>query len=313
MLPSMRRTVRLAMLVLLGCAAATAASAQQAPDTSFDVRVAHPAFATRHPRVAIDEAHHNFHTMEGRYEPFAALIRNDGCDVVPGREAFTARTLSGLDILVIANALGAEEMDDTAAAHPAFTADECRAVRTWVERGGALLLIADHSPMGAAAKALGAELGVDMACSYAADPVQGRKGSESIVAYTTAQGLAPDHPIIRGRDSTETLHRVVAFTGQSLAGPPGSTQLLRFSDRAVDLVVGYGRMREAGSDQKVSAKGRAQGLAFTLGKGRVVVLGEAAMMTAQVAAGRFKMGMNEPGNDDRQFVLNVVRWLGGAL
>ncbi len=48
--------------------------------------------------------------------------------------------------------------------------------------------------------------------------------------------------------------------------------------------------------------------------GRVMVLGEAAMLSAQ-RAGPFGMlmGMNAPGSDDRQFALNVVRWLGGAL
>lgn len=45
-----------------------------------------------------------------------------------------------------------------------------------------------------------------------------------------------------------------------------------------------------------------------------MVLGEAAMLSAQ-RAGPFGMlmGMNAPGSDDRQFALNVVRWLGGAL
>jgi hypothetical protein len=66
--------------------------------------------------------------------------------------------------------------------------------------------------------------------------------------------------------------------------------------------------------------GRVQGLALTMGKGRVVVLGEAAMFSAQVvtldAGGKprtFRAGMNVPGNDDQQFALNVVRWLSGAL
>ena len=45
-----------------------------------------------------------------------------------------------------------------------------------------------------------------------------------------------------------------------------------------------------------------------------MVLGEAAMLSAQLAGPRSApMGMNAPGNDDRQFALNVVRWLGGAL
>jgi hypothetical protein len=57
--------------------------------------------------------------------------------------------------------------------------------------------------------------------------------------------------------------------------------------------------------------GRAQGVAFALGKGRVVVLGEAAMMSAQIAGptGEGRMGMNAPGNQDKQFALNVLHWL----
>jgi hypothetical protein len=59
--------------------------------------------------------------------------------------------------------------------------------------------------------------------------------------------------------------------------------------------------------------GRAQGLAFSLGRGRVVVLGEAAMLSAQVFpaadGSQGRMGMNVPGSDDKQFALNVMHWL----
>ncbi len=66
---------------------------------------------------------------------------------------------------------------------------------------------------------------------------------------------------------------------------------------------------------RISASGRAQVIAFTLGKGRVVVAGEAAMFTAQLAGpgGEYKMGMNEPGIDNRQFATNVLRWLAKKL
>ncbi len=38
------------------------------------------------------------------------------------------------------------------------------------------------------------------------------------------------------------------------------------------------------------------------------------MMTAQVTGWwRTPVGMNTPGSDDRQFSLNVVRWLGRGL
>jgi hypothetical protein len=91
--------------------------------------------------------------------------------------------------------------------------------------------------------------------------------------------------------------------------------LLRLSDTAEDLMVGLG---EAGPDvpaeKRLPAAGRAQGLAFEVGKGRVVVMAEAAMMSAQVAGPkRAPMGMNVPGTDDRQFAINVVRWLARAL
>jgi hypothetical protein len=46
----------------------------------------------------------------------------------------------------------------------------------------------------------------------------------------------------------------------------------------------------------------------------VVVLGEAAMLSAQRAGPMHEpMGMNLPGSDDRQLALNIMRWLTGAL
>jgi hypothetical protein len=290
------------------------AFAQQEPDTSYDTRVARPAFTTRHPRVAIDEAHHNFHRIDGRYLVFANLLRHDGCDVVPGRSAFSAESLKGLDVLVISNALGHEDMASDSASNPAFTPEECSALHAWVEGGGALLLIADHAPMGAAARGLGEAFGVDMRCGYTTDPVQGIGDGGTLIAYDARHGLAADHAIVRGRDSTERVRRVVAFTGQSLAGPPGATVLLRLSDKAEDLMVGLGEAHgDVPKGKRKPAGGRAQGLAMTVGKGRAVVLGEAAMMSAQIARGSFKMGMNAPGSDDRQFAINVVRWLARAL
>jgi hypothetical protein len=59
---------------------------------------------------------------------------------------------------------------------------------------------------------------------------------------------------------------------------------------------------------------------MTFGKGRLVVLGEAGMFSAQIATlvdgdRKFdmKFGMNVEGTDDRQFALNVVHWLSGLL
>ncbi len=50
-------------------------------------------------------------------------------------------------------------------------------------------------------------------------------------------------------------------------------------------------------------------MALSYGAGRVVVMGEAAELSAQLA-GLEPMGMNVPGIDNRQMALNIVRWLG---
>jgi hypothetical protein len=53
---------------------------------------------------------------------------------------------------------------------------------------------------------------------------------------------------------------------------------------------------------------------MTSGKGRVIVLGEAAMLSAQLAGpNKMAFGMNRPGIDNRQLALNIVHWLSGAL
>jgi len=83
-----------------------ALAAQQRADLSFDVSVASPAYVQTHPRVVIDEAHNNFHTAEGRYKPFATLLRNDGYDVSAGTTLFTSASLKSVDVLVVSNALG---------------------------------------------------------------------------------------------------------------------------------------------------------------------------------------------------------------
>src|SRR5262249_10087719 len=99
--------------------------------------------------------------------------------------------------------------------------------------------------------------------------------------------------------------RILTFTGQSLKGPEGSVPILRLADTAMD--------QNPEDEKQVSAAGRSQGLAMTFGKGRVVVLGEAAQLSAQVFGANGKMGMNYPGSDNRQFALNIMHWLSHLL
>ncbi|HVF23479.1 MAG TPA: hypothetical protein VM941_10400, partial [Pyrinomonadaceae bacterium] len=71
-----------------------AAYAQQQADPEFNASVANPAYNKNGPRVLFDEAHHNFHTAEGRYKPFVDLLLNDGYRIVRNREPFTKASLN---------------------------------------------------------------------------------------------------------------------------------------------------------------------------------------------------------------------------
>jgi hypothetical protein len=291
---------------------AIAGLAQQVADPDFDTRVAKPAYTKKHPKVLIDEAHNNFHTASGRYKPFADLITNDGYVVTPNKQKFSKKSLKKFDVLVISNALGAPAMGSPEASNSAFTDDECDAVRDWIRAGGRLLLIADHAPMGAANEKLGQRFGVDMSKGYTGDPsnYDVESDNQGFIKYNRDNKLLVDCAITRGRDASEKVSSIIAFTGQSLKGPNGCIVFMKLADTAIDSIpTGQGNERK-----QVSAAGRAQGIAFTLGKGRVVVLGEAAMMSAQLTGPqKMKFGMNRPGIDNRQLALNIMHWLSGLL
>lgn len=281
--------------------------AQQQPDPEFNTSIENPAYKKDGPRVMFDEAHHNFHTTEGRYKPFVDLLVSDGYRVIRNRQPFTKTSLSGFKILVISNALGAEEDDDEGADRSAFTDEEIQAVHDWVKNGGALLLIADHAPFGGAAATLASRFGVDMSKGYTFDKENSVAGSPSHLIFSRQNELLASHPITEGRGENERIKLLRSFTGQSLKGPDDSFAILKLSDGATDSP-GY----EAQTSD--SAAGRAQAVALKFGKGRVVVQGEAAMLTAQVSGPENRrMGMNVPGNDNKQYALNLMHWLSGLL
>ena len=303
--------------------------AQQMADPSFNSSVQRPAYTRTHPTVVIDEAHSNFHTAEGRYKPFADLLRSDGYRVLSGTKRFEKGSLKGVRVLVISNAQAPDATDDFSG--PAFTEQECDVLRDWVRAGGSLLLIADHAPLGGAAENLAKRFGVEMGKGFVFD-LTNSEANPTLLVFSRENGLLGDHPLLRGRNPSEQVKRVVAFTGQSLGVPDGAIALLKLGPSAYEspsrkeLGAALGMDSKEGPAQKSitahakPAGDRAQGIAMKFGKGRLVVFGEAAMFSAQVIRFKegeqqreFKMGMNVPGSDDRQLALNVLHWLSGLL
>jgi hypothetical protein len=174
------------------------------------------------------------------------------------------------------------------------------------------LLIADHMPLAGHAESLAAAFGIRFHNGFAyADAAR----SPQITFRRPDGSLAPS-VITDGRNADERVDFVTTFTGQAfrldpmidaeplLILPEGSTLLLpkvawEFSD----------------STPRMNASYLLQGAIVRHGRGRVGVLGEAAMFGARLAGpDRVPVGMNAPdARWNYRFAINLVRWLSEAL
>lgn len=290
---------------------AVSAVAQQVSDTAFAPPVPSPMYKTGSgPVVLIDEAHFNFHTAEGRYQPFAALLRRDGYDLRVSKSAFSKSSLKGGRILVIANALSKKnETGWTLPTPVAFTAREVTSVRDWVKNGGSLLLIVDHMPFPGAAENIAKAFGITFSNGYAIDPnVLGP------MVFKLADGSLKANPILNGRNDTEKVDAVATFTGSAFRAVGDVRSLLIFGSSVVSaMTTTAGQITP--ETPRISVKGWYQGAVMRVGRGRVAVFGEAAMFSAQLAGqNKSPVGMNAPiAAKNAQFLLNVMHWLSGTL
>lgn len=293
-----------AMVILLSVGAC--AHAQQSADPAADVSVARPAFPRGEgPLVAIDEAHNNFHTLQGRYAPFAAVLSNDGYRVAPFTTPISALALRDVSVLVIANPLAAENVGRwSLPTPPAYAEAETRALRVWVEQGGSLLLIIDHMPFPGAAASLAAAFGFDFDNSHAVfDENEGRE------RFTVASGLLADNEVTQGRSPDTAVAEVQSFSGSSFRAPNGAIPLVRLDKRWSILTPHEAWKFTPETPQRLATARDLRGAALVVGRGRVIVMSEAAMFTAQVGHDG-QIGFSAPtAGHNKQFLLNLLHWL----
>ena len=274
--------------------------------------------------VMLDEAHHNIMaTASGGYRPLVQLLTDAGFTVTPNTLPFRPDRLATTDVVVIANPNGADErapLDERATS--AFTDPEIDAVEQWVRGGGGLLLVTDHYPTGVAARSLAERFGVKLFGGWTDDPANrwalpGYGHIFGYLVFSLENNLLPDHPITRGSDEWEKIEGVSTITGGSMEGPPGSVSLLRLGPTAVDWIPSSTPRGASNTSpqapatdfnpcpscDQVSAAGRSQGIAFVFGRGRVVIIGEMGAL----------VDYSVPGMQNRQFALNIVRWLNREL
>ena len=287
----------LASWVLLGAMAGgqTAEKARATPpseltvDDSFDPPIARPAYPPgKGPVVVVDETHRNVVTLQTYFRPVGRHLGKDGYRVRPGTVDFAARDLAAARVLVIANAQAPEGSPPGTSA---FTDPEARAVEAWVSKGGGLFLIADRAPFGGPARSL-----AGMFRATLDDNTILRKGADGkpdgVLTIDVAADGEKSHPVFDG------VTRVVYVVGESLDGPgpilraPAGT----YSGPTIQATDGP------------SAAGRPIALAFSHGKGRVVIVGDAGIASAfGTSGGQSHRGISEA--DNARFVRNVVRWL----
>jgi hypothetical protein len=282
-------------------------NAQQVADTSYSPDISKPEYAYgKGPIIAIDEGHNNFHTTDGRYLPFAKLLRTDGYNVNSSVGKFTASQLRKFRILVIANALNKINTQNWYLPTPsAFQSDEIESVSHWVMNGGSLFLIADHMPFGGAAADLAAAFGFRFTNGFAMDTTK----PGNIYFFRKDNSLA-SCSITNGRDANEMINKVVTFTGQALRIPAEATSILKFDDRYLLLETDTAWVFDSRTRYS-SISNWSQGAYMKYGKGRVVMFGEAAMFSAQLSGpNKKKAGMNaEYAEENYKLLLNIIHWL----
>ncbi|MRR31509.1 hypothetical protein EG834_14560 [bacterium] len=282
-------------------------SGQQVPDTAYSPVIGNPAYAVgKGPVVFIDEGHHNFHTRGDRYLPFARLLERDGYITEGYRGSFDAKKLSQCRILVISNAL--HETNVTRWHRPvlsAFTPEETETVRLWVESGGSLFLIADHMPMGGAAAEMAAAFGFGFTDGFALDTAQAGPA-----LFCRADGTLEENILTDGPGADERIDSIFSFTGQAFTIPAAASPVLTFDEKYLLLLSDTAWVFDERTIFK-PINGWSQ-LAFReYGKGRVVMSGEAAMFTAQLAGPQqTRAGMNAPyAKRNYRLLLNIIHWL----
>jgi len=284
---------------------------QQVADTNYNPKILKPQYKTGKGSVVfIDEAHHNFHTKNGRFKAFSNLLERDGYVVKDYTNLFDQQALSKGRILVISNALNEINVENWYLPTPsAFSKTEIEEVKKWVKVGGSLFLIADHMPFAGAAKDLAATFEFEFTNGFAFDTL-----SQGPAIFSLENGSLIESEITKGRDTAESVQKIATFTGQGFNIPDEATPIILFNGNYMNLMPDTAWVFDA-KTVKFNLKGWSQGAFRKYGKGKVVVFGEAAMFTAQLAGPQqVKMGMNNAvAPENYQLLLNIIHWLDGKL
>ncbi len=273
-------------------------------DSTFDVAVSSPVCNTSCPVILIDDIHDNATVTKGwDFITLSNLFSNDGFKVLRGRTQFTKQALAGVNVVVLAGGL--------------LDREEMKILNDWIRNGGSLLAFTHHHnrpiyqeyllTIGVQTKEI--EVVQDSLHGLLRDAFTFNPG---LIYFSTDDKLLGNHPVLKGRNSKENIKKVQTLQSSTIIGPPGSANLLPLSDSAIDYM-SINNNIESNTAVKTSGS-RSLGCAFNFGKGKIVIT-DAWALKALIFENseRGYVGMNTPGNDNKQYALNIMRWLTGYL
>ena len=278
-------------------------------DPTFDSTVENATYKRgKGPKILLDGAHHNFFIQWDFIKPFSDVAEADGYQTVVDSLRFTQEYLARFDIVMIITALPFDFTTKTeVTTETTFSKEEINNLHDWVNNGGSLLVFSEHAPLDQAINPLLSKFRITSSVGTTIDSSHYDKeiGRPGWIEFSTKNGLLNSkHPITQGRNSSERVNRLLTFGGSAISGK-GYTNILKLSDSSENIMhaTGVGPI----------GHGNSQGLAGTVGKGKVVAFGDANGFTAMVFntenGGKQAAGMNLQGYDWKQFVLNTLHWL----
>lgn len=283
--------------------------AQQVIDSLFVGKVNNPAYLfNQGPIIFVDAYHNNGITLNNGFSPVAEILKKDGYKLLPLTKEFVETQLDSTSIVVIIDALHEINIDNWKLPTPsAFTDQEINKINNWVKNGGNLLLVADHMPFPGASKKLAEEFDIEWINGFVIDSLLW-----DLSEFKKKDKTLLKHAITQGRVIDESIDAVFSYYGSGFKiNNPKIVGLFRFNKKDIVSYQTEEAWKMFPNTPLLSTSNLYQAAALEHGKGRIVVVAESSLFSAQlVGKNRIPVGINyiEKGQN-LQFVINVFHWL----
>ena len=302
----MKKLIIFLILHLVGCSQSSPDYPKLWPmynDVNVDLSVSQPSNEINNgPLVLFDSAHNNFFIQSHLIKPLVDLLIYDGYRVGFLDEPFSKKNLSQAKIVVIITALPFNFTTQLSAdGKETFSEDELKQLQKWVNDGGSMLVFSEHAPFDQAINPLLEKFDIKSSIGATIDTVNYDKMFTPGMIIFEKENLNTNHPIVEGKYPVKKL---VSFGGSSLTGDSYTNVLiLGNSSYTIKHQTGIGP----------EGRGNSQGLAGNYGNGKVAAFGDSNGFTAMIfnmgEGNKMYAGMNTPGYDWKNFVLNTFHWL----